>query len=211
MNKSAEIINYTKERLSHDFSGHGIDHAKRVAAMARRISEDMDVDQEVIFAAAYLHDTVDDKVVSDPEAALKNLQDFLLEIDYTNHQVNEVVAIIENMSFSKGLSEKVNLSLAGQVVQDADRLDALGAIGIMRTAYFGGNHGHPLHDPMIPPIDYTNKADYRKGSTVINHFYEKLLKIADTMNTEIGKQEAQRRKRFMEDFLKEFYNEWDIS
>lgn len=211
MDKYTKIRNYTKERLAHDFSGHGLDHANRVAAMSKHIAENMDVDQEVVFAAAYLHDTVDDKVVTDPAAALKNLQVFLLDIGYTNHQVEEVVTIINNMSFSKGLSEKITLSLAGQVVQDADRLDALGAIGIMRTAYFGGNHGHPLHDPDIPPIDYTNKADYRKGSTVINHFYEKLLKIADTMNTDVGKQEAQRRKRFMEEFLEEFYNEWDNS
>lgn len=209
MDKIAAIKSFTKESLAADLSGHGYDHARRVVTNAEMIMKSVaGVDQEVVLAAAYLHDTIDDKVVSDVAVATRKVQRLLEMNDFSQEQITMILAIIQNMSFSRSLEQKVQLSREGQIVQDADRLDALGAIGIMRTAYFGGSHGHPLHDPEILPIDYQNKADYRQGSTVINHFYEKLLKIADTMHTTPAKAEARRRKAFMEDFLTEFFAEW---
>lgn len=105
----------------------------------------------------------------------------------------------------------MELTPAGQIVQDADRIDALGAIGILRTAYYGGHTQSPLYDPNILPQDFKSKQEYRQKSTVINHFYEKLFKLPATMNTEAGKKEAQRRVEFMEDFLETFYSEWNLS
>lgn len=105
------------------------------------------------------------------------------------------------MSFSKEIEEgKADLTVAGQIVQDADRIDALGAIGILRTAYYGGHTDSPLYDPAILPQEFKSKQEYRKKSTVINHFYEKLFKLPETMNTKAGKLEAERRKNLWKIF-----------
>ncbi|WP_206857381.1 HD domain-containing protein [Candidatus Enterococcus mangumiae] len=211
MDKLSKIANYSMEQLSLDHSGHGVDHTKRVVELARQILEtEPQADSFITIASAYLHDTIDDKVVEDEEQAKAHLKGFLTSIELAESEIQHIFHIIENMSFSKGLSGQVDLSLEGKIVQDADRLEALGAIGILRTAYYGGFHGHPIFDPAIQPINYTKKQDYRKGSTVINHFYEKLLLLSDQMNTRYAKQEAKRREAFMRDFLKEFYEEWFV-
>ncbi|MBO0431441.1 HD domain-containing protein [Enterococcus sp. DIV0660C] len=209
--KLKKIAAYSFKQLKNDQTGHGEDHTKRVVQLATDIlATEPTANRGITLAAAYLHDTIDDKVVSNEEQAKKELVAFLKKIDLTKHQITSIFAIIENMSFSKSLGENAEeLTIEGKIVQDADRLDALGAIGILRTAYFGGGHGHPIHDPEILPQMYANKADYRKGSTVINHFYEKLFLLPAQMNTVYGKTEAQRREQFMRDFLKEFYQEWE--
>ncbi|WP_281738564.1 HD domain-containing protein [Enterococcus dispar] len=211
MEKITEIIAFAKNKLQDDLTGHGFDHAKRVATLASQIAEGekAQVDKIVLLAAAYLHDTIDDKVVADVTVAISELQQFLQEVGLTVQQQEEIIFIITNMSFSNELGKKVALTAAGQIVQDADRLEALGAIGILRTAYFGGSHQHPLHDPTIKPVNLTNKQEYRKASTVINHFYEKLFLLPDKMNTQTAYHEAMRRQKFMEEFLKEFYQEWE--
>lgn len=208
------VIQFAKERLAHDGSGHGFDHAKRVAQLAKRIITDLGdpaVDEFVVLAAAYLHDTIDDKVVASPEIALEELREYLTMIGVDSTQILEIIFIMDNLSFSKEIFGKAaELTINGQIVQDADRLEALGAIGILRTAYYGGSHGSNLHDPTIAPRKLTSKAQYREDSTVINHFYEKLYCIVDLMKTPYGKKEGQRRKAFMETFLAEFYEEWDL-
>ncbi|MEO1782053.1 HD domain-containing protein [Enterococcus diestrammenae] len=208
------VIQFAKERLAHDGSGHGFDHAKRVAQLAKRIITDLGdpaVDEFVVLAAAYLHDTIDDKVVASPEIALEELREYLTMIGVDSTQILEIIFIMDNLSFSKEIFGKAaELTINGQIVQDADRLEALGAIGILRTAYYGGSHGSILHDPTIAPRKLTSKAQYREDSTVINHFYEKLYRIVDLMKTPYGKKEGQRRKAFMETFLAEFYEEWDL-
>lgn len=209
-NKMRAIYDYAKGKMAQDFSGHGFDHILRVVANVELLLKtETQADAFVTVAAAYLHDTVDDKVVTDEQAAYLELRNFLISIKLSEEQVVAILDILQNMSFSKSLDKKeIRLSIEGKLVQDADRLDALGAVGILRTAYFGGRKGHPIHDPDIKPIDYQSKSDYRKGSTVINHFYEKLLLLAATMNTEAARIEGQRRTEFMEDFLKEFFYEW---
>lgn len=212
MEKLAQIAEYSMRQLANDQTGHGSDHTKRVVKLAKKILvTEPQADPFITLASAYLHDTIDDKVVQDEQLAKQELSYFLAAIDLKKESIDAIFFIIENMSFSKGIAEQVPaLSLEGQIVQDADRIEALGAIGILRTAYFGGGHGHPIFDPTIQPKNYTNKAAYRKGSTVINHFYEKLFLLPDLMNTGYGKQEAKRRERFMRDFLVEFFNEWGI-
>ena len=162
-------------------------------------------------SAAYLHDVIDDKVVIDVAQAIEDLRIFLLSIDFAVVEVAEILSIIQSMSFSKELAEgQQSLTLAGQIVQDADRLEALGAIGILRTAYYGGSKGHPIYDETMLPKNYETKSDYRQGSTVINHFYEKLFLLPERMNTAYGRQEGERRKVLMEAFLEEFYLEWRV-
>ncbi len=205
----AEIKNYGLSALASDQTGHGADHIQRVAAIAEEILKtEPEADSFIALSAAYLHDTIDDKVTADPQAAADQLATFLTELDVPQEKIQAIFAIIDNMSYSKELSGKIELSLEGKIVQDADRIDALGAIGILRTSYFGGGHGHPIHDPNMPPKTFKDKEDYRKGTTVINHFYEKLFLLSETMNTEYGKKEAKRREAFMKEFLDEFYHEW---
>jgi uncharacterized protein len=204
-----EIKNYGLSALASDQTGHGADHIQRVAAIAEEILKtEPKADSFIALSAAYLHDTIDDKVTADPQAAADQLATFLTELDVPQEKIQAIFAIIDNMSYSKELSGKMELSLEGKIVQDADRIDALGAIGILRTSYFGGGHGHPIHDPNMLPKTFKDKEDYRKGTTVINHFYEKLFLLSETMNTEYGKKEAKRREAFMKEFLDEFYREW---
>lgn len=210
MYKLNEIANYSMAQLALDRSGHGVDHTNRVVELSRQVLETLPQANPFITLAAYLHDTIDDKVVEDEEQAKERLRVFLANIGVAESEIHQIFHIIENMSFSKSWSDNVELSLEGKIVQDADRLEALGAMGILRTAYYGGHKGHPIFDPAIQPINYTNKQDYRKGSTVINHFYEKLLLLPDQMNTGYAKQEAKRREAFMREFLEEFYKEWFV-
>lgn len=212
-NKIEKIRQYAKEKLGKDRSGHDFYHVERVAKIAQELAEQEGIaDKMIIEAASYLHDVIDDKVAEDVEKEREDLEKFLKDIDLTSLEINEIVDIIENISFSKELEHgKAKLTFAGKIVQDADRIDALGAIGILRTAYYGGHTQSPLYDPNIQTQNFQSKKEYRKNSTVINHFYEKLFKLPATMNTAAGKAEADRRVVFMKDFLKTFYEEWDLS
>lgn len=206
------VRNYAKDKLGGDRSGHDFYHVERVAKIAQKLAEEEGVENTLIIqSASYLHDVIDDKVVADVDEEIKALKKFLKRLSFSEKSISEIFNIIENISYSKELEVgKADLTLAGQIVQDADRIDALGAIGILRTAYYGGHTESPLYDPNLKPQEFSNKADYRKKSTVINHFYEKLFRLPATMNTKAGKAEAQQRKTFMEKFLEVFYDEWDL-
>lgn len=208
-----KVIGYAKQVLSNDRTGHGFDHVNRVAKLSQTIIDEdhLTVDAFVVQAAAYLHDTVDDKVVTDVAQAQREVNACLLTAGASAFQIDHIFTIIDNLSFSKELLQGAEVdTLEGIIVRDADRLDALGAIGIMRTSYFGGSHQHPLHLPDLAPKDFKDHADYRKGTTVINHFYEKLFLLPGKMHTAYARKEAMRRMAFMEAFLKEFYAEWDV-
>ena len=211
-NNLAAIRGYAKEKLGSDRSGHDFYHVERVAKIAGKLAEEEGIqDTLLIEAASYLHDVIDDKIFADVENEKEVLKKFLKGLSFSDDSINEIFDIIENISFSKELElGKAELTLAGQIVQDADRIDALGAIGILRTAYYGGHTQSPLYDPNLLPQEFKTKQEYRQKSTVINHFYEKLFKLPATMNTEAGKAEAQRRMVFMEEFLKRFYEEWNL-
>ncbi|MDT2612169.1 HD domain-containing protein [Enterococcus dongliensis] len=213
LNKIEAIRNYAKKKLGDDRSGHDFYHVERVAKIAKQLAKQEKIsDTSIIEAASYLHDVIDDKVVADVAVEKEHLKKFLKELNFPEEDIREIFEIIENISFSKELDAgKAQLTLAGEIVQDADRIDALGAIGILRTAYYGGHTQSPLYDPKIAPQEFKSKQDYRQKGTVINHFYEKLFKLPATMNTKAAKAEAQRRMQFMEEFLAEFYDEWNLS
>lgn len=206
------IKNFSYQKMSHDATGHNFDHIQRVIKTVKNILKDEPADPLVTLSAAYLHDVADDKLVSNPQTLENEIKDFLNQLDFSNEQITEILYITHNLSFSKSLSANPpKLSLAGQIVQDADRLDAIGAIGITRAIYYGGANSETIYDPEIRPREKMNKSEYRNLSneTIINHFYEKLLKLTAMMNTETAKKIAKNRHQYMIDFLAEFKAEWD--
>lgn len=207
-----KIAQYSHAHMTQDRTGHGFDHIRRVVAMARKLSAKENADLLVTLASAYLHDVIDDKLVDDPKTALDELKTFLSEVEVSAPQIEQILFIIQNMSFAHTLDNKpIQLPLEGQIVQDSDWLDAIGAIGVTRAIYFGGHHSEKIYDPRIKPRESMTKEEYRnlQNETIINHFYEKLLKIKDKLNTPSAKKIAENRQRFMLDFLTEFQAEWD--
>ncbi|MFC6170329.1 HD domain-containing protein [Loigolactobacillus jiayinensis] len=200
---------YMQQVLGQDHSGHSVDHIQRVVRLTTTICQQEQVAVFVPVLAATLHDVIDDKVVSDVETARQELRDFLTMQQVSVTEQAEIWQIIDRLSFSKNLVHKQQLSLNGQIVQDADRLDAIGAIGIARTFYYGGHTGAAMYDPAIKPRTQMDKSAYRKQSPVINHFYEKLLLLQDSMNTASAKKIAAQRQQVMLDFLAEFKAEWN--
>ena len=200
---------YAKRVLGSDTSGHDWSHIERVVNTTKTIAKAEGADLFICESAALLHDVIDDKIVQDPAEALKELKKFLTSIEVTSEQIEAIVSIITRMSF-KNHQEKQELSLEGKVVQDADRLDAIGAIGIARVMCYSGSTGRPIHKPEMKPRENLTPEEYRNGeSTAIMHFYEKLLKLKDLMNTDYGKKLAKGRHEFLELYLKQFYAEWD--
>ena len=200
---------YAKRVLDSDTSGHDWSHIERVVNTTKTIAKAEGADLFICEAAALLHDVIDDKIIQDPADALKELKKFLTSIEVTPEQIEAIVSIITRMSF-KNHKEQQELSLEGKVVQDADRLDAIGAIGIARVMCFSGSTGRSIHKPEMKPRENLTPEEYRNGeSTAIMHFYEKLLKLKDLMNTDYGKKLAKGRHEFLELYLKQFYAEWD--
>ena len=200
---------YAKRVLDSDTSGHDWSHIERVVNTTKTIAKAEGADLFICESAALLHDVIDDKIIQDPADALKKLKKFLTSIEVTPVQIEAIVSIITRMSF-KNHQEKQNLSLEGKVVQDADRLDAIGAIGIARVMCYSGSTGRPIHKPEMKPRENLTPEEYRNGeSTAIMHFYEKLLNLKDLMNTKYGNELAKGRHEFLETYLEQFYAEWD--
>lgn len=202
--------NFVKNRLADDHSGHDFAHIMRVVKLAKQIQQtEPDSDCFVVIMAAYLHDVIDDKVMDNVITARQQLLEFMQLQSLCQTDIDAILAIIDNMSYSANLTEKKRLSLEGQIVQDADRLDAIGAIGIGRAFLYGGSKKHTMYDPDIKPRTSMTKADYRTPSTVINHFYEKLLHLKDQMNTQEGQKLALTRHQFLVNFVNQFEAEWE--
>lgn len=200
---------FVKQKLSHDFSGHDMAHIERVVKLANKIlNHQPQANAFIVLMSAYLHDVIDEKVIADVNNAINELQDYLRSLNLTTEEMRAIFDIIENMSYRKNLSQQAILSLEGQIVQDADRLDAIGAIGIGRTFYYGGNKHNIMHDPNILPRTKLNEDNYKQPNTVINHFYEKLFLLKDMMNTQIAKQIAEQRHEILVKFVKQFEQEW---
>ncbi|WP_392551921.1 HD domain-containing protein [Orbus wheelerorum] len=201
---------YAKQKLSHDFSGHDIAHINRVVKLAQHIQKtEPEADLFIVTITAYLHDVIDDKVIENVEKGRQELIAFMQQQQIEQSSQQAILDIIDNMSFRKNLTSKQPLSKEGEIVQDADRIDAIGAIGIGRTFYYGANKKHTMYDPTIAPRINMSLDDYKKPSTVINHFYEKLLLLKDQMNTEEGKKLALERHQFLLSFVKQFEAEWN--
>lgn len=209
LERMTQIEAYAVKVLSEDQTGHSMDHINRVVKNARNIQEIEGGDLFLILSGAYLHDVMDDKLVENPQKAREELKKLLISLELEEKVVEHLFEIIDNVSFSYQLEQKEppKLSLEAKIVQDADRLDAIGAIGIGRTFYYGGKKGHTLYDSTIPPRDNMTKEDYRINQTVINHFYEKLFKLPDLMQTTTGKKLAYDRKDLMVNFVNAFMEE----
>lgn len=211
LERITQIEAYAVKVLSEDQTGHGMDHINRVVKNARKIQREEGGDLFLVLAGAYLHDVMDDKLVESPQKAREELNQLLISLELDKKTIEDLFEIIDNVSFSHQLeqTEPLKLSLEAKIVQDADRLDAIGAIGIGRTFYYGGKKGHTLYDSTIPPRDNMTKEDYRINQTVINHFYEKLFKLPDLMQTTTGKKLAYNRKDLMVNFVNAFIEEWE--
>lgn len=206
-----KVEKYIKDQSYNESSGHDWWHIKRVYNLALKINEKENADKFTIEMIALLHDIFDKKFSNgDIRENLIKLLDkmgILKEID--DEKLENILFSIENLSFNGGFS-KVEISKEGQIVQDSDRIDAIGAIGIARVFAYNGKKGNPIYDPDVGIIEIKSEEEYRNLKRhAINHFYEKLLKVKDTMNTDEGKNIAIKRTEYMEEYLKEFYDEWD--
>ncbi|MEK3865660.1 HD domain-containing protein [Paenibacillus sp. FSL H7-0716] len=206
----ARAEEFVKEQLGQDTTGHDWWHTHRVRSTACEIAEIERADFFICTMAALLHDVADEKLNPSKEAGLLKVHTWLTANLTEEEQIRHIMLIVETMSFSGGGGEPMQ-TLEGQVVQDADRLDALGAIGIARTFIFSGAKGRPAYDPEVAPREESLQKEYRDYSkgTAVNHFYEKLLKLKFLMNTAYGRKLAEERHDFMLNFLDQFYKEWN--
>ena len=206
-----KTILFVKKKLDNAEGGHDWFHIERVYKNALLIADNEVCDDTVVKLGALLHDIADSKFHDgDETVGPKIAREFLASNDVDEVTIQHVINIIENVSFKGGNTEKQFSSIELDIVQDADRLDAIGAIGIARTFNYGGFKNRPLYNPRIAPNLHMSKEEYKNNEApTLNHFYEKLLLLKDKMNTETGKQIAQERHRYMEGFLSQFYAEWD--
>lgn len=207
----AATIAYVKQELACAEAGHDWFHVERVYKTAQHIAQYENVDMQVVKLAALLHDIADSKFNNgDEEIGPTKAGDFLRSLHVTENVVLHVQQIIRNMSFKNSFDAPTFSSPEMQVVQDADRLDAMGAIGIARAFTYGGFKNRELYNPAIPPKTSQTKQDYKNTQApTINHFYEKLLLLKDSMNTPTGKKIALQRHQFMLAYLDQFYAEWE--
>lgn len=202
---------FVKAELANAEGGHDWFHIERVWKTAKTIAQQENVDLQIVELGALLHDIADSKFHNgDEEVGPTKTRTFLTSLLVDEATVDHVVNIVKNISYKGGNEKQAFHSPELDVVQDADRLDALGAIGIARTFNYGGHKGFALHDPSIPPNLNMTKEEYKTNTApTINHFYEKLLLLKDRMNTETGKKMAEQRHQFMEVYLEQFYKEWE--
>ena len=207
----SKTISFVKAKLENAEGGHDWFHIERVFKNAVLIAKNEDCNVIVVKLSALLHDIADSKFhEGDESVGPKIARDFLESENVDEEIITHVVHIIKNISYKGGNFEKKFSSLELDVVQDADRLDAIGAIGIARAFNYGGFKNRALYDPKIAPNSRMSKEEYKKNDApTLNHFYEKLLLLKDKMNTDTGKQIAQERHRYMEGFLAQFYAEWE--
>ncbi|MGK6342974.1 HD domain-containing protein [Chryseobacterium sp. DT-3] len=205
-------VEFVKEKLKGAEAGHDWYHIERVWKLSRKIAAAEDCNQEVVELSALLHDIADPKFHNGDETiAPKIAREFLEGQQVSEEVIEKVLFIIKNISFKNRGEVPDELPIELKIVQDADRIDAIGAIGIGRTFNFGGFKNNPMYDPEVQPSLNMSKDEYKKSNgTTINHFYEKLLLLKDLMNTEKGKEIAQQRHDYMLGFLDQFYKEWNV-
>ncbi len=202
---------FVRARLEANACGHDFHHIHRVRVLALRIAPEAGADPFLVELGALLHDIADPKLNDTPEAGQRVLADFLATCGLSAEFRARLEDVLERVSFGKELDgNTAPKSPELQAVQDADRLDALGALGIARTFAYGGSKGHSMHDPELPPRVGLDQKSYRGGkSTSANHFHEKLFLLKDRMNTATGRAIAEERHRYMKEFLDRFMTEWD--
>ncbi|MFY8187822.1 MAG: HD domain-containing protein [Flavobacterium sp.] len=206
-----QTILFVKETLQNAEAGHDWFHIERVYKNALQIADTEDCDLEIVKLSALLHDIADSKFHGGDETiGPEKAKQFLQSVNAPEAMIAKVVNIIAHISYRGGHKKSDFRSKELDIVQDADRLDAIGAIGIARTFHYGGFKNRPIYDPKINPVLNRSVEDYKSNQDpTINHFYEKLLLLKHRMNTEKGKELAEKRHVFMERFLSQFYSEWD--
>lgn len=206
-----QTVEFVKKELADAEGGHDWWHIYRVWQLAKHIAAEESVNMLVVELGALLHDIADSKFHGGDESiGPVKARQFLESIEVPEDVIRHVTDIIENISFKGGHQTGKFSSPELNVVQDADRLDAIGAIGIARAFNYGGFKNRALYDPAIPPDLHMTKEQYKHSTApTINHFYEKLLLLKDRMNTSTGKKMAEERHLFMEQFLERFYKEWE--
>lgn len=213
MNSINKTVEFVKQKLEGAEAGHDWFHIERVWKLSKKIAATEICNQEVVELSALLHDIADPKFHDGDETlALKISREFLEHEEVDEDVIQQVLFVIKNISFkNRGEVVPEDLPIELKIVQDADRIDAIGAIGIGRTFNFGGFKNNLMYHPDIEPKLNMPKEEYKKSNgTTINHFYEKLLLLKDLMNTEEGKKMAEQRHDFMLHFLDQFYKEWNV-
>ncbi|WP_347962701.1 HD domain-containing protein [Lactococcus formosensis] len=212
MTTQEKIAAFAKKIHENNSDGHGFGHVSRVVKLAKQIlATEPLADSNLVIAAAYLHDTYDEKICYDVTKQKQNVADFLTSLDFSQEKQDKVFYIIDNMSYSANLLEKKELDINGQIVQDADRIDAMGAWGIVRTLEYGWSKGRTFYDPQILPEKFENKHTYHQNQgTTLNHFYEKLFLLKDLLNTAHAKKIAAKRDKIMHDFVTAIEEEYNI-
>ncbi|MFA6064524.1 MAG: HD domain-containing protein [archaeon] len=202
---------YARKTLEGELSGHDYWHVYRVWKTAKFIAKKEKADSFIVELAALLHDIADWKAYDgDTTIGPRLAREWLESIEVDAQTISHVCEIINDLSF-KGAEVKTPMrTLEGKIVQDADRLDAIGAIGIARTFAYGASKGREMYNPSIPPKKHKTFEEYKQSKSVtINHFYEKLLLLKDLMNTKTAKKLAKERHKFMEEFLDQFFDKWE--
>jgi len=203
---------FVKQTLENAEAGHDFWHILRVLKLSEKIGQTEGGDSFIIQLGALLHDIADSKFHNGDETiGPKIAREFLEKQHVDNKTIDHIVKIIENISFKNSFEGQKFTSKELEIIQDADRLDAIGAIGIARAFVYGGHKNNPIYNPDLKVNLNMSKEEYKKGDTsTINHFYEKLLKLKGMMNTPTGIKLAEKRHRFMEQFLEQFYEEWEV-
>lgn len=204
-----DALEFVRKTFHGDYSGHDYFHTLRVYKMAVKIAERENANLTIVQLAALLHDVDDIKLSPETYANKDRAVDFLEKHNVSETMIKAICNIIDEVSF-RGTDSTAPETIEGKCVQDADRLDAMGAIGIARAFAYGGNHHRIIYDPEIKPTVTMNAGQYQSHiSTTINHFYEKLFQLKDLMNTDTAKRIAGQRENYMKLYLSEFLDEWD--
>ena len=204
-----DALRFVKNIFKGESSGHDYFHTLRVYNTATKIAQCENADLKTVQLAALLHDVDDIKLSPETHEGKRRAVTFLKGHGVTDEGIEEICTIIDEVSF-KGTDSVVPRSIEGKCVQDADRLDAIGAIGIARAFAYGGSHNRVMHDPDEKPVLNMSEKEYRTHiSTTVNHFYEKLFLLKGLMNTSTAKKIAESREEYMRSFLAQFFAEWD--
>lgn len=206
-----KVIKFMEKSLSVDTTGHGIDHALRVRNMAMRIWEEEGGNKKIIETAAIAHNIIDSSLFDNVDVQRRKLKEFLEKSNYEEEEIDQILDLVDLLNYNNDYIN-VPLTIEGKILQDAERIDAMGALGIARTFTAGGaKHKKFYKNGNSTPVDEVSLISYTNGrsdNTTINYFYDHLLKLKDLMNTETGAKIAAGRHQVMLNFLIEFYQEW---